>query len=307
MRLVLAHGGTTSKPADRDGTRRAAEAGLAALGRGPLEAVVEACRVLEDDPRFHAGTGGTYRMDGATLEMDAGASCSDGRFGAVGAVERVRNPILLARALADLPSNVLAGPAAAAFARTLGMPEHDPGTPKAREEWRGLVRRMEQGKAGPDENEWDEARLRRHWNYARPFAEVFPRGFPPPGKGGGGAAPDTVGAVATDGTLFAAASSTSGMTASLRGRLGDSVMLGCGILATEWGAVACSGNGDHILRDRLATRVLQAVEAGKGLEWAVRAAAGRLPQGVDCAVVALGRDGHAVHGNRMFAWSLAQG
>jgi L-asparaginase / beta-aspartyl-peptidase len=307
MRLVLAHGGTTSSPEERDGTRRAAEAGLAVLGQGPLEAVVEACRVLEEDERFHAGTGSTYRMDGQTIEMDAGVSCSDGRFGAVGAIERVRNPVLVARALADLPSNVLAGPAATRFARTLGMPDHDPGTAKARKEWQELVRKIEQGKAGPDENEWDEARLRRHWNYPVPFPEVFPRGFPEPRAPGLGAASDTVGAVATDGKAFAAAASTSGMTSALAGRLGDSVMLGCGILATEEGAVACSGNGDHILRARLATRVLLAVERGEGLEAAVQGAVDMFPERLDCAVVAVGRRGHAAHGNRSFAWSVAQG
>ncbi|HET6397996.1 MAG TPA: isoaspartyl peptidase/L-asparaginase [Candidatus Thermoplasmatota archaeon] len=309
MRLVLAHGGTTSGPTHRAGTRKAAKAGLARLDEGPLEAVVEACRVLEDNARFHAGLGGTYRMDGKTLELDAGVCCSDGRYGAVGALTGFRNPVLAARRLADLPVNLLAGEAAAAFARRLNLAAQDLGLARTRREWRHLVRKMAAGKSGPDENEFDEPMLRDHWNYGTPFEEVFPQGLPPPRAKGSRRqrVSDTVGAVATDGHTFAAAASTSGMTSTLRGRVGDAAILGAGILATEHGAVACSGNGDHILRMRLASRVEAWLAEGMPAAAAAERAVSLFRPEVDAAVTIVARDGHAAQGNRTFAWSVATG
>ena len=84
--------------------------------------------VLEDDPRFNAGTGSRVRIDGETIQMDAAVMHSEGSFGAVAAIERVANPVRVARAVVGGPHRILAGDGATAFARALGMADYDPST-----------------------------------------------------------------------------------------------------------------------------------------------------------------------------------
>src|SRR5438309_695848 len=83
--------------------RRALEAGWCVLSRGgpALDAVEAAIMELEDAPVFDAGTGSHLNLDGR-VECDAmvmdGASL---RAGAVACVQRIRNPIRLARAVLE--------------------------------------------------------------------------------------------------------------------------------------------------------------------------------------------------------------
>ncbi|HSY41857.1 MAG TPA: isoaspartyl peptidase/L-asparaginase, partial [Polyangia bacterium] len=76
----------------------AARAGFEILraGGSALDGVTAAVAVLEDDPRFNAGTGSALTVDGE-VECDASVMCGDGRAGAVGALRDVKNPIRLAR------------------------------------------------------------------------------------------------------------------------------------------------------------------------------------------------------------------
>jgi beta-aspartyl-peptidase (threonine type) len=74
---------------------------------------------------------------------------------------------------------------------------------------------------------------------------------------------NTVGAVALDrhGTI-AAATSTGGTPGKLAGRVGDSAMIGSGTYAeSHLGGVACTGNGEAIIRVVLARRVLEILKA----------------------------------------------
>src|SRR5690606_8317829 len=70
---AIAHGGVGSPPERSDGCREAVDAALAVLEAGgdPLDAAVAGVVVLEDDPRFNAGTGSRVRIDGETVQMDA--------------------------------------------------------------------------------------------------------------------------------------------------------------------------------------------------------------------------------------------
>ena len=135
MAIVVSHGGSSSNPDNSDGPELACQAGLRAIseGRGALQAVVAATILLEDDPRFNAGTGSNLRLDGITIQMDASCMTSDGAFSAIAAIERVKNPILVAEGLRDTPHILLAGEGATEFARKLGHPDYDPTTQVARE------------------------------------------------------------------------------------------------------------------------------------------------------------------------------
>jgi beta-aspartyl-peptidase (threonine type) len=131
---LIVHGGASADPADgldelRAGVGAAALAGwsvLAENGRA-LDAVEAAVRALEDHPRFNAGRGSVLTSTG-TVEMDASIMEGDRLgCGAVAAVNRVANPVTLARRVLDDGRHVLlVGEGAHAFARATGLPECDP-------------------------------------------------------------------------------------------------------------------------------------------------------------------------------------
>ena len=140
---VVVHGGAGEwDPVRHDaalaGTRAAADLGASHLqrGRSALDAAVAAVVALEDDPLFNAGTGSVLNRNG-DVEMDAGvATGHDLGFGAVAAIRRVRNPILIARKVLELSGHVLlAGDGALQFAREQGFDDYDPATAQARAEW----------------------------------------------------------------------------------------------------------------------------------------------------------------------------
>jgi beta-aspartyl-peptidase (threonine type) len=109
---------------------RAAEKALSILrgGGGALDAVVAAVQVLEDNLLFNAGRGSALNAEGE-VEMDAavmigGTLCRTvaKRLGGVTLVRRVRNPVLLARAVMEHSPHVLIGGGAAErFARQVGV------------------------------------------------------------------------------------------------------------------------------------------------------------------------------------------
>jgi hypothetical protein len=80
--------------------------------------------MLENDPLFNAGTGSHLNRLGK-VELDASIMEGDElQAGAVAAVERIRNPVLLARAVLEQSEHVLlVGKGARRFAREHGLPE----------------------------------------------------------------------------------------------------------------------------------------------------------------------------------------
>ncbi|HVM45830.1 MAG TPA: isoaspartyl peptidase/L-asparaginase [Candidatus Thermoplasmatota archaeon] len=310
QRVVVAHGGTASSPKEKDGTDRAVEAGMRELkrGEGPIEAAVAACVVLEDDERFNAGTGSNFRFDGRTIEMDAAVMDSRRRYGAVSGIQRVKNPVLVARKLMEMPDNILGGLGATRFARTMGMEDHDPATQGARERWQEAIDGILSGEASGSENPWKLETLRERWNYERPFDEVLgnkaERKLPKAARSSAGQ--ETIGAVAYDGITFAAAASTGGTIATLLGRIGDTPNIGAGLYAGEFGAVACSGNGNVLLRERTATKIHQWMGGGDLAEQALRRFVATLSHDTDFFGVAIGRREYAALGNREIAWSARE-
>jgi beta-aspartyl-peptidase (threonine type) len=201
----------------RAGLERSLEAGRGILrdGGSSLDAVTAAVRVLEDDPLFNAGRGAVFTSAG-THEMDA--AIMEGRTlmaGAVGSVKRVKNPILLARAVMEKSQHILlAGTGAEDFARELGHKIMDDKYFYTEQRWQALER-VRATDTLSDED--------RH---------------------------GTVGAVALDqaGNL-AAATSTGGNTNKLRGRIGDTPIIGAGTYANNATcAVSATGDGEFFIR-----------------------------------------------------------
>lgn len=107
---------------------RAAEAGQALLlnGHSALDAIEAATRILEDDPSMDAGIGSYPTTDGL-IEVDA--IIMDGQtlsLGSVAAVQRIQNPVSLARQVMEkTPHSILVGDGASRFADQIGFPRVD--------------------------------------------------------------------------------------------------------------------------------------------------------------------------------------
>jgi beta-aspartyl-peptidase (threonine type) len=136
--VLIVHGGAGPRtPADVDGPRRqafrdAVSAALAAgwddlsSGAGAVAAVVTAVVVLEDSGALNAGRG-SVRTSAGTVEMDAAVVAGTTRdVGAVAAVQAVRNPVRVARAVLDDRWVLLAGPGADRYALDGGYEPADP-------------------------------------------------------------------------------------------------------------------------------------------------------------------------------------
>lgn len=296
---AIAHGGAGSPPEWSDGCRAAVDAALAALAAGsaPLDAAVAGVKVMEDDPRFNAGTGSRVRIDGKTVQMDAAVMDSEQRFGAVAVIENVRHPVEVARAVIDTPHLLLAGDGATALARARGIPEYDPTTDKMREKTREIMDKLR--RADPSlPRSWQDFDWRASWNFQQTLKEA---GLEPVG---GDVGSDTV-AVAVRGSdgRFAVAISTGGTAITLRGRVGDVPILGAGLYAGERGAVAATGSGELIVRKNSSREVYRLMESGTDPAEATQAGVQEIGKGRYIGLIAITADAMAAAADRDMAWA----
>jgi len=276
---IVVHGGAGTITADRienaqAGCREAILIGWRILQEGgtALDAVEATVRALEDNPNYNAGIGSCLTATG-TIEMDAGLM--DGhtfQVGAVASIERIKNPISLARHVLDSPQVLLAGQGATRFAVDQGIPlcqESDLQTERQYQNWLRL--RDEQR----TQAEQEEPAFHRREIGSIP-ARVEPNTQQKINSAENGKQPDdkhgTVGAVALDesGNL-AAATSTGGMPYKLPGRVGDSPLVGCGFYADENAAISCTGDGEDFTRLLIAKRVADNVARGMSAREAAEA------------------------------------
>lgn len=254
----------------------AAESGrsILAAGGSALDAIETAVRVLEDDPVLDAGRG-SYPNARGEIEMDA--LIMDGRtlnLGAIAAVQRIKNPISLARQVLNYHDhNFLVGLGAEAFAAKMGIPFCDP------------------AELLTDENlAYFHAQNHASENIVSQTKE-------------GG---DTVGAVAIDaqGDL-AVGTSTGGTRHKLPGRVGDSPLIGSGGYADNWTAAAgATGHGESLMKVIISKRVCDLVGDGLSAQAACDAAIQLLADRVNgtgglIAIDARGQIGFARNTNAM--------
>ena len=302
---ILTHGGAASPHHMSDGCTVAAEHARAVLDAGgdALAAALAATVVLEDDPRFNAGTGSNLRLDGGTIEMDAAAMASDGRFGAVACIQAVKNPVAVAVRVMETPHLMLAGEGATAFARRLGFPAYDPTTEGARAKYTRVLAELAgvgDGDYAVDAAPWRNLDLGAVWNLGGdpPKAARLPRGE----------GCDTVGAAVRDSHgRFAATASTGGTLYMLRGRVGDSPLMGAGVYAGAHGAVATTGVGEEITRRFLAKAVYDWLVEGVPAARAAQRAIAMFPDIIDAGVLVVSRDGQAIAANRNMATAMLIG
>ena len=122
--MLVCHGGAGHTAKDQPGVDQAANVGWSILSAGgtAIEAAIAAVQVMENDPVLNAGTGGRKRDDGS-VQLDAAIATSDGRLGAIMAIEDTPNPIHVAAGLLDEPIHILVGQGARAWADNKGYPK----------------------------------------------------------------------------------------------------------------------------------------------------------------------------------------
>lgn len=278
---IIVHGGAWDIPqemheAHKNGCEHAMEEGYSLLqsGKGALDAVEAAVRVLEEDPTFDAGRGSFLNAEGE-VELDAIIMEGDElRFGAVAAVQHVLHPVTLARAVMERTSHcMLVGEGALRFARSIDMETVE--VPELL-----TCRELER---------WKTIRAQKSFEQREVFEDAIYRYQR---KG-------TVGAVAIDsrGTI-AAATSTGGTPNKLAGRVGDSPLVGCGNYAdSRVGGVSVTGWGESIMKVVLARRICEGLERGLDENDSARESIGYLHARVDglAGVIVLTREGRMAH------------
>lgn len=205
----------------REGLLEALQAGNDVLRQGgsAVDAVTAAVVAMENHASFNAGKGGNLNVHGEHMQDAAIMEGKELKLGAIGAVQHIKNPVKLAKALMEHGKHTfLVGEGAKEFAIVRGLELEKPSyftTEENLKEWQQHIQE----------------------NYATGH--------------------DTIGAVALDqdGNL-AAATSTGGLKNQLKGRVSDTPIVGGGTYANnEVCAVSCTGEGEVIMRGVLAHEV----------------------------------------------------
>ncbi len=247
---VIVHGGAGGVPDDPEPRQavldEAAAAGAATTD--PLDAVESAVGVLEASPRFNAGVGGAVQSDGV-VRTDAGVMTSGREIGAACSMPGVESAVSVARVvLAETPHIFVSGGHAVELAAEF---EIETGVDLLTNEKRERYEAEDPPGGGP----------REHLDW---LASRFGSGDDQAGGREKDAAPDhdTVGAVASDGESFAAATSTGGRSFALAGRVGDVPQVGSGFFCTEAGGASATGAGEDIARVTLSRRAVDLLADG---------------------------------------------
>ena len=285
---LIVHGGAGAwRPGSDDdaikGTTAAVATGRKILeaGGSALDAACAAAVVLENNPIFNAGTGAVLNFDGF-VELDACVMLSDkNQIGSVSGLQRVKNPILVARQVMEVTDHVmLTGEGAQRFARVMGHADHDPITPERRADWQDKKSKL-QIAVGADGKGAMKIRhfLKSHPEYA------------------GG----TIGAVALDAHgVLCACTSTGGVTMKMVGRVGDTPLPGCGTYASKLAASSATGTGEYVIRSLACRQISDNVEKGMSLKAAIDAVLDGLGRDFDADVGFIGIDisGNAIGAHR---------
>ena len=207
-----------------------------------LDAVEQAVWIPEADPNVNSvGRGGYPDRDGH-VTLDACIMDGNGNCGSVVFLEKVLHPVSVARAVMERTSHVmLAGAGALQFAKTQGFLEEELLTPDAR----------------------------------RAYGEWLKSGVYKPASA---LNHDTIGLLALDGKgQMAGACTTSGMAWKVRGRVGDSAIIGAGLFVdNEAGAATATGIGEAVIKIAGSHAIVEMLKQGRSPQEACRLAVTRI-------------------------------
>jgi N4-(beta-N-acetylglucosaminyl)-L-asparaginase len=201
-----------------------------------LDAIIAGVNIQELDPEDQAvGLGGLPNEEGV-VQLDA--SCMHGptkRAGAVGALEDIATPSLVAKAVMDYTDHImLVGAGAKKFALEMGFKEQNLLTDKSRRDW---------------------LRWKACLNPADSWLDTRSDSVPPPPRTAGLPFDDPLHVKFTTGTInmnavnaagdISSVTTTSGLAWKLPGRVGDSPIIGAGQYCDNTvGAAGSTGRGE---------------------------------------------------------------
>ena len=230
-------------------------------GGRALDAVEQGVMVTESSQNCCVGLGANPDRDGfVTLDaciMDENSNC-----GSVAFLERIKHPISVARRVMEkTPHVMLVGSGAQQFAIAEGFP-------------------LEEQKLSDDAQKSYEEWLKK--SEYKPVINIEnsknQHAFAPPKLANGAWNHDTIGMVAMDaqGNLSGSCT-TSGMAFKMRGRLGDSPIIGAGLFVdNEIGAATATGQGEDVIRICGTHLVVELMRQGLSPEKACRNAVERI-------------------------------
>jgi N4-(beta-N-acetylglucosaminyl)-L-asparaginase len=224
---------------------KATEAAWEVLHKGgrALDAVEAGARIPEADPNdTSVGYGGLPDRDG-NVTLDACIMDEFGKAGSVSYLQHIMHPISVARLVMEkTPHVMLSGDGALQFALEQGFKKEDLLTQAARQAW---------------EN-WKKTSL------YKPVINIERH--------------DTIGIVSIDQQRrLSGACTTSGMAFKMKGRVGDSPIIGAGMFSdNEVGAAACTGLGELVLRTLGSFVVVEEMRRGAHPQKAVETAIKRI-------------------------------
>ena len=218
---------------------------ILAKGGRSLDAVEAGARVPEGDPKeTSVGLGGLPDRDGK-VTLDACIMDENGNIGSVAFLEHIVHPVSVARMVMEKTQHVmLVGEGALQFALANGFKKEKLLTKESEQAWKEWLK---EGKYKPIAN------IENH---------------------------DTIGILALDekGNLSGACT-TSGMAYKMRGRVGDSPIIGAGLYVdNEIGAATSTGVGEEVIRIVGCHLVVELMRQGNSPEQACKLAVERIIQ-----------------------------
>ena len=232
---------------------------LSSGGRA-LDAVEAGGRASEAEPSCCVGLDAYPDRDGR-VTLDSCIMDGNGDCGAVSFLERIKHPVSVARrVMENTPHVLLSGEGAQQYAVAQGFPlEPAMLSPDSEKEWKKW---LEKSKYKPEINIEN-----RKISQAAPY--FFDDGTPNH---------DTMGTIAMDAKgRLAGMVTTSGMAFKMRGRVGDSPIIGAGLFVdNEAGAATSSGVGEEVIRICGTHTVVEHMRMGRSPEEACREAVRRV-------------------------------
>jgi len=215
-----------------------------------LDAVEAGVMVTESTINCCVGLGANPDRDGI-VTLDASIMDHQWNCGSVGALERIKHPISVARRVMEkTPHVLLVGQGAQQFAVSEGFPLE------------------------PQVLSDDAKKAYEQWLKSHEYKPVINIENSKSGSGNH----DTIGMIAMDATGNLSGSvTTSGMGFKMRGRLGDSPVIGAGLFVdNEVGAATSTGQGEDVIRMCGSHTVVEYMRQGMSPEEACKAAVERV-------------------------------